>query len=218
MKKAILVSIFILSAVIPTATHASYSEEQYRIDIKQYLDLQKDYQQKEGYRRENQEIIDTMNRNYSNISTQFDTARLQETLDKQKQLSADLDKQLEELKTLQMQISQTTTTNAPVTKQKTCSELIKGSTEDGVLCVCPPKKEIKYEEDIYFCGDIIQAKKTTKTTPEETKIHTTIKPFDYSTLPIEETAPAQPVEKVGKIRTLFHSIKSNIGHFFKWVF
>lgn len=229
MKKALIVSIFILTIVAPATSHAYYSEEQYRIDVKQYLDLQKSYQQKEEERRQGQAIIDTLNSNYSSISRQYDIDRLQKQLEQQKVLSAEQDKQIAELLRLQTQMSLSNhiTPNTTTPAEKSCSEFIKGASDATGECMCPDKMQIKYDGSIYYCAQLATlTKKTTSkdkyseleldTSQRETTAHTGIKPFDYSTLAQEPITP--PVEKVGKIRSFFHSVQNKITSFWSWVF
>ena len=103
MKKTFYISSIIVTSLLfcnntfaynyYTDNGATYSNEQFRRDVKSYLDDQ-------SQRQENQDIINAMNAGYSNIKTQSDIEQMQKQLDKAKENSVTLDDQIKQTQEL----------------------------------------------------------------------------------------------------------------------
>lgn len=103
MKKTLLLSFAIVTSLLfcnttfaydpYTDNGTTYSNEQFRRDIKSYLDDQ-------TTRQQNQDLLNNINAGYSNVKTQFEIDQMQKELDKAKANNASLDDQIKQTQEL----------------------------------------------------------------------------------------------------------------------
>lgn len=103
MKKIIyILPVLIISVLFTNTSFAynyytdngtTYSNEQFRRDVKSYLDDQ-------TTRQQNQDLLNTINTGYSNVKTQFEIDQMQKELDKAKANNTSLDNQIKQVQEL----------------------------------------------------------------------------------------------------------------------
>lgn len=84
MKKLFYILTILLSLFSFTNTSfAYYTNEQFRTDIKSYIDYEKDRQMWQDWRQQDRDFTDNLNSRYSNINRQYDIDKAKEELQKQ---------------------------------------------------------------------------------------------------------------------------------------